>query len=212
MSREEYDPLDERAARSSRRTNQPTDRLSSGGRDYGEPINRNWRADRAAARGRTTQTLPTSRQEFMLWLQYGGWRIVAIAAAVAVFAIFVLIFWNGSRRPLPQRPQPTAAAAFNLPPVDQPTPTTRPITPTAALPIPGTTGGAQFRVFNTEGLGLFLRPEPNTNNQPIKTLPDGTIVTIIGEDFVGPDRVWKHVRDPEGSEGWVASDFLEPVQ
>jgi len=46
---------------------------------------------------------------------------------------------------------------------------------------------------------------------PIKTLPEGTIVTVVGEDSVQPDRVWKRVRDPEGAEGWAAADYLAPV-
>jgi hypothetical protein len=72
--------------------------------------------------------------------------------------------------------------------------------------------GAQFRVTGTGELGLFLRADHNTNGEPVKTLPEGTVVTIIGEDFSGPDRVWKNIRDPEGTEGWVAADFLKPAQ
>jgi hypothetical protein len=72
--------------------------------------------------------------------------------------------------------------------------------------------GAQFQVINTGSEGLFLRPNPNTDNQVLMTLEEGSIVTIIGEDFVGPDRIWKNVRAPDGTEGWAASDWLQPVQ
>jgi SH3-like domain-containing protein len=34
---------------------------------------------------------------------------------------------------------------------------------------------------------------------------------VVGEDFSGPDRVWKNVRDPDGTTGWVAADFLQAV-
>ena len=209
MSREEHDSEDTRTTRSSRRTKEPTDRLTPGGASYGDPINPNWRGDRVTGRNRRTQTIPSSRQEFMLWLQYGGWRIMAIVGVIAILAIFALIFLSGTRKPL-QRPEPTAASQIGESgQADLPSPTP-PISPTAQ-PVPQG-GGAQFRVFNTGSEGLLLRPEPNTNNQPIKTLPEGTIVTIIGVDSSGPDHVWKHVRDPDGTEGWVASDWLEPVQ
>lgn len=73
-------------------------------------------------------------------------------------------------------------------------------------------GGAQFRVTNTGAEGLFLRSDHSTNGTPLKTLSDGTIVTIIGEDFSGPDTIWKRVRDPSGTDGWVKSEFLQAVQ
>ena len=208
MSREEHDPEDRRTTRSSRRNTQPTDRLTPGGASYGEPINPNWRGERATGRNRRAQEIPSSRQEFVLWLQDGGWRILAIVGLVAILAIFALIFLSGTRKPLP-RLTPTAAPLIGESGRPEQPSVTPPVSPTAQL---GSQGGAQFRVFNTGTEGLLLRPDPNTNNQPIKTLPEGTIVTIIGDDSVGPDRIWKHVRDPDGAEGWVASDWLQPVR
>ena len=95
----------------------------------------------------------------------------------------------------------------------QPSVTPRPtgVAPTAVTGA-GSAGGAQFRVFNTEGQGLFLRQDHSGDSQVLKTLPDGTIVTVVGQDFSGPDRVWKNVREPDGSTGWVAADYLQTVQ
>ena len=212
MSLEEHDPEDPRVTRSSRRNTHQTDRLSPDGSSYGDPYNPNWRSDRVTGRNRKTQAIPSSRQEFMLWLQYGGWRYLAIVGLIAIIAISALIFFNGTRKPLVTA-QPTVEPSINESLLrDLPSPTPAPSAATSPPAVSGASGGAQFRVFNTGTEGLFLRPDPNPNNEPIKTLPDGTIVTIIGEDSVGPDRVWKHVRDPEGSEGWVASDYVQPVQ
>jgi SH3-like domain-containing protein len=58
---------------------------------------------------------------------------------------------------------------------------------------------------------LFLRPDHSSEGTPLKTLTDGSIVTVVGEDFSAPNRVWKHVRDAEGAEGWAAADFLQAV-
>ena len=212
MSREEHDPQDARTTRSSRRNIQATDRLPPNDPDHAAPVNPNWRGERTSGRGRKTREIPSSRQEFMLWLQYGGWRIIAIVAAVALLAIIGLIFLRAAPRPL-SLPEPTAEASQGASPLEA-LPTVTPFTsqPTAVVTTQGAGGGAQFRVFNTGTQGLFLRPNPNTNDPALKTLPDGTIVTIIGEDSSGPDYVWKHVRDPEGTEGWAASDFLQPAQ
>lgn len=209
MSPEEQDPEDVRTTRSSRRSNQPTERLT-GRADPGDPVNPNWRSERVTGRNRRTQTLPSSRQEFMLWLQYGGWRFLAIGATVVIIAILAVIFIPKNSRPL-ARATPTAESGIGqaLPELPSPTPL---LVATPQIESSGAGGGVQFRVLNTGAEGLFLRSDPSSNNAPIKTLPDGTLVTIIGDDSVGADRVWKHVRDPDGTEGWVAADFVEPAQ
>lgn len=81
----------------------------------------------------------------------------------------------------------------------------RPSSPTA------TPGLVQLRVVNSRGDGLSVRSAPDSTLRPTKTLPEGTIVTVIGEDVVGPVQTWKHVRGPDGTEGWVRADFLQPV-
>jgi hypothetical protein len=118
--------------------------------------------------------------------------LVSVLAAVAILVV-LLRLQHPVLTPFEVLARPSAAA-------EQPRPTA-----------PASTPGARFRVFNTGGTGLSVRPEPTTNSQPLKTLPEDTIVTIIGDDSVGPDRVWKHVRDPDGAEGWVGADFLQPV-
>jgi hypothetical protein len=219
MGREERDPQDARTTRSTRRTTQPTDRLDDAAPAFSDPVNPDWRGSRAARRGRRSQGLPTSRQEFVLWLQYGGWRVL-LAAGVLVGVLIGLIYLT--RMPSSAASpfgKPTASAALGEAPILplQATVTPRVITPTLAIAQNGagagaTSGGAQFRVFNTGAEGLFLRPDHSTEGTPLKTLPDGTIVVVVGEDFSAPDHVWKHVRDAAGTEGWAAADFLQAVQ
>jgi hypothetical protein len=217
MDRDEYDPDDARTTRSGRRQNPPTDRLNPSEVGYDAQSSRNWRADRAA-RGRRTSSMPFSRQEFALWLQHGGLRIVLIVGCIAGLLIAGVLLWRGGQ-PL-ARPTPTPSpVAANLP-LLQSLPTVTPlISPTEALApqgVGGTSGagtgdGARFQVTGTGAEGLFLRPDHSTTSTAIKTLTEGTIVTIVGEDFSGPDRVWKHVRDADGTEGWAAADFLKPA-
>jgi hypothetical protein len=218
MGREERDPQDARTTRSSRRDTQPTDRLGAEGPQYGDPVNPDWRGARAGRRGRKTQGLPSSRQEFVLWLQYGGWRVL-LAAAVLV-AILIGLIYVTRMPPQAASPfgRPTQVAVSGSGPLSVPIlPTVTPavISPTLTIEPVGasnSSSGAQFRVVNTGTEGLFLRPDHSTDGPPVKTLPEGTIVTVIGADFSGPDFVWKHVRDSEGAEGWAAAKFLQAVQ
>ena len=215
MDSDDYEPDDARTTRSGRRSNPPTDRLSPSEIGYDAQSSRNWRADRAQ-RGRRTSSMPFSRQEFALWLQHGGLRIVLIIAGITGLVIIGMLLWRGGR-PLPLA-TPTSDPIVANPPILPSLPTVTPaISATASIASQGGGGtgvnqdGAQFQVSGTGAEGLFLRPDHNVENPPIKTLPEGTIVIIIGEDFSGPDRVWKHIRDPEGTEGWAAADWLKPA-
>ena len=218
MGREERDPQDARTTRSTRRPTQPIDRSDDAEPAFHDPVNPDWRGSRTARRPRRSQGLPTSRQEFVLWLQYGGWRVLLAAGLLVVVLIGLIYLTRMPSNAASPFGAPTEAAAVEAPPILplQPSITPRVITPTLQIAQndtgTGGTGGVQFRVFNTGAEGLFLRPDHSTEGTPIKTLNDGSIVTVAGEDFSAPDRVWKHVKDATGAEGWVAAEFLQAVQ
>jgi SH3 domain-containing protein len=222
MAREDYDPDDMRTTRSTRRTTQPTDRLTPEDGGPSAASDRNWRAERGARRRSRSSSFPASRQEFALWLQYGGWRIISIVAGVMVVLILAMVFLRGlNRAPLAIATPTASPESANQPPLLQPLATVTPVISSTASVVaqstPGSgagtaSGGAKFRVTGTGTDGLFLRPDHSADGEPVKTLPEGTVVTVVGEDFSGPDRVWKHVRDPDGTEGWAAADFLKPAQ
>jgi hypothetical protein len=217
MGREERDQ-DARTTRSTRRTTQPTDRLDDAEPAYNDPVNPDWRGARTTRRSRRSQGLPTSRQEFVLWMQYGGWRVLLAAGVLVVVLIGLIYLTRMPSNTSSPFGKPTEAAVVVEPPSLplQPSVTPRVISPTLEIAQSGAgagaAGGAQFRVFNTGAEGLFLRPDHSSEGAPVKTLPDGSLVTVIGEDFSAPDRVWKHVRDASGAEGWAAADYLQAVQ
>lgn len=215
MAREDHEMKpDERATRSTRQTQAPTERLQSEVTGRTVASDRNWRAERASRR-RKAVSIPTSRQELALWLQYGGWQILLIAVGVVIVLIFLLVLLrNFNQRSTANLSATATAEALAAQPIFIPPPTVTPLpteTSAEAQGVGGNNQGAQFVVTGTGTQGLFLRPDPNVNNQPIKTLPEQTIVTIVGEDYSGPDRVWKNVQDPEGTIGWAAAEWLRPV-
>jgi SH3-like domain-containing protein len=69
------------------------------------------------------------------------------------------------------------------------------------------------KVIGTEAAGLSLRAGPGTNNARLFVAQDGTIVLVLDgpkADENQEDYVWWYIRDPDGNEGWVVQDFLEP--
>nr|WP_139088746.1 SH3 domain-containing protein [Oscillochloris trichoides] len=192
-----------------------TERLSAGNEEWNqrEPVNPGWRSERVAG-ARTAQAarrgkagLPRSPQEFQIWLQAGGWRyLAAIAGLLVVLLIALLAFGRNDQRTaglgIEDQRAPTSIVGAMNDPIVQAT-----LTPAPTVP----TGPRIFVVTGTGDWGLFLRPDHNANNTPIISYPDGTRLEQVGEDFVGPDRIWRQVRAPDGNTGWVAAEFLTPV-
>lgn len=203
-----HDEEDIDAPRTGRRTGH-TDRLNARADEQGSgaTVRRDWRSSRSTNRPpRRAAALPNSWQEFVIWLQHrGGLKYVLAGAAILAVLLVVAVMFSGGK-PL------TGAGVSNTPDPSQVLPPT--VTPGISDPTPEplVPTGAQFQVRGTDTEGLFLRPDPSSAGAPITTLPEGTIVTVIGQDIVGPDRVWKNVRTADGLEGWVASDFVTPVQ
>ena len=154
-----------------------------------------------------------NRDDMMNWLQGGGWRIVAAVAAVILLLLLFMMWRAGSNNTdsgvsgqgSGTSPLPTFATSGN----ETGTGFQSDITPVPeqSQAAPGT----RFSVINTGVEGLFLRPQPNTVDVPLETLPEGTVITQIGEDSVQPDRTWKNVQSPTGQTGWVAAEYLQQV-
>jgi hypothetical protein len=98
----------------------------------------------------------------------------------------------------------SAGTTTAVQPTPQPTVTVAPVRPI-------TTTREIFIVYNTDGLGLKLRADHSTTSRELATLPDGTRVEQIGEDYIGVDYTWRHVRTPDGKDGWVAVEWLREV-
>lgn len=78
------------------------------------------------------------------------------------------------------------------------------------LQSPPAVAAQAFVVTGTGVEGLFLRPEPNQNNTPIATVPDGTRVDATGNTQNDGTREWREIV-ANGQSGWVAAEFLQPA-
>lgn len=88
----------------------------------------------------------------------------------------------------------TAASAVPSP-VAQPTATTAPAAAATTV-----------WVANTDGQGVYVRKTPNMADR-LKAYPDGTALTVVGDDVDGDGQHWKHVRTPDGLDGYVPSIY-----
>lgn len=69
--------------------------------------------------------------------------------------------------------------------------------------------GERVRVVDTGGSGANLRERPGSTAPVVKTVPDGTVLAVVGADQQVDGRGWRNVREPEGTQGWVAAELVE---
>jgi hypothetical protein len=112
-------------------------------------------------------------------------------------------------------PPPTSAPAAS--PVASVAPTaTRAAAPATASAAPKPTDTPKpassdtVWVGNTDGEGVYIRKTPVMADR-VRAYTDGTPLTIIGDDVDGDGQHWKHVRTPDGLEGFVPSTYTVDV-
>jgi hypothetical protein len=158
--------------------------------DY-PPINEDHR--RTTQRATYSRT-STWRDIFMM----GGWRLI-LAMVLLVFIFVVWALLSDVRAD-----EIVDTPADQVPALDTtPLPT---MTPSAGAQLP------QVRVSGTGTSGLFLRATASRGAEAIKTLPEGTVLEIIGEKTVDGAMSWLYVRDSEGAEGYVAESYTTPIE
>jgi hypothetical protein len=133
-------------------------------------------------------------------------------AAVALMATSCGVLPFGSS-PAPTATAPAATPAPKPAAAASPSPSAAPATATVAAAAPKPTVTAQpassantVYVGNTDGEGVYLRNSPAMDDKNT-AYPDGTALTIIGEDVSGDGQTWKHVKAPDGTEGYVPTQY-----
>lgn len=155
--------------------------------------------------------LPASR----LW----PWVMVAtVALIIVVAAVIALLIQRGTT------PQPTATPEITEPPlINTPfaTPTPRPTlppvtieaTPLPTTPPPTTPPGLVLQVNSPEAGYVNVRSSPDVNAAVIITAAHTSEVSALDPEAdvrakVGQAGQWLHIRTPNGTEGFVAADYL----
>ncbi len=184
------------------RYRRPPDPRKSGSDDY-------WEA--GGNSDRTREPIP------WLWLGLGF-----IVALLSLALTFFLVTQFLSREPLQVTlPTPTIIR-LTAPPMTVPvsssdffTPTpiptfTPPPTPDLSIAPQALTVGYYARVANTDNIGVSLRAGPSTDNLRLLLVPEGEYLMIIGGPEEGNGFIWWQGQLDDGTEGWVAGDFLIP--
>jgi hypothetical protein len=155
------------------------------------------------------------------WLWLGMGMLLTIIACVAAFVI-LNSFLAQRQAPAAESPEatiiiltappsPTTDAAGPLSP-PTPMPTFTPIpTPDSAVAPPEITSGFYAVVANTGGAGVTVRGGPNRRNVALLVAEEGTILLVLDGPQEGENFSWWQVQLADGTEGWVAEDFLEPA-
>lgn len=109
----------------------------------------------------------------------------------------------------PPSPTPSATPPRLTP---SPVPTFTPIpTPDTAVAPDQITIGFYAVVANTDGIGVTVRGGPSTSNTPLLIADEGTVLLVLDGPSEGSGFQWWQVQLEDGTEGWVAADFIEPA-
>lgn len=177
-------------------------------RDPGSDVSR----DRSRQADRRSEPIP------WLWLGLG---IVVALIGIGLAGFLVAQFLT--REPLPVTlPTPTIIR-LTAPPMTVPAssvdlstatpiPTfTPPPTPDLTIAPNALTVGYYAQVANTDNIGVSLRAGPSTDNLRLLLVPDGAYVLIVGGPEEGSGFIWWQGQLDDGTEGWIAGDFLVPA-
>ncbi len=152
------------------------------------------------------------------WLGLG---IIVTLVGLGIAGIFLSLFLF--REPLPvSLPEPTiirltapagvaASATAPLPTATTMPTLTPPPTPDLSIAPEAITVGFYAAVANTDNVGVSLRGGPSTDNIRLLLIPEGGAIRVIGGPEEGSGLIWWQVQLDDGTEGWVAGDFLIPA-
>ena len=98
------------------------------------------------------------------------------------------------------QPEPTPAPEPTSPPDPEPTPT------------PEADGFEPTHQIVAAGQSINLRPEPSTNNTPIRALSPATPLQFLDEETPSNEGTWLRFATEQGEEGWVREIDTEPYQ
>jgi hypothetical protein len=128
--------------------------------------------------------------------------LLPIVVGLGIFAGVVLT--STRNRSVADAPAPPPAPVATIAPTPAPTAVPTPAIPAALAQQPAP---AKLVVSNVGADGLSLRQTPGTGRR-LKVWKEGTEMADLGETSEVGGMTWRKLRDPDGSVGWAAADFL----
>ena len=171
-------------------------------------------------RPRRPRFLRADAREPVPWIWLGLGVIVTIVGIGLALTLANLLL---SREPLVANVLTPTVIRLTAPPTVPPTatvlrPTPSPIptftpAPTRDLSRPPVeiTVGYYAAVVGTGEAGLTVRGGPSTDSARLMRASEGTLMRVLGGPEEGGDYAWWQVRLVDGTEGWVAGQFIEPA-
>jgi hypothetical protein len=153
-----------------------------------------------------------------LWLGLG-----VLVTGLGIVLALALVNSFLAREPLTTSLPPPTVIRLTAPPSPVPSPTVMRPTPTPiptftpaptrnlAVPPEEITVGYYAAVSGTRLAGLTVRGGPSTSNVRVMRAPEGTLMLVIGGPEESDEFTWWQVRLLDGTEGWVAGEYLAPA-
>jgi hypothetical protein len=141
-----------------------------------------------------------------------GWRRI-----VGIGFLAMLVSACGGAAAAPPTPVSTAVAPTTAPTVARSPVVASPAAATATTAARSTATATApaaadtVWVGNTDGQGVYLRKTPVMADR-LTAYPDGTALKIVGADTDGDGQHWKHVKAPDGTEGYVPAIYTVATQ
>ena len=129
-----------------------------------------------------------------------------------VLLVFLMVLLCACNQGTAPTPTPAAASAAVSPAPSVAPTATRVAAPATAAAAPKPTEAPQPEkadtvwVGNTDGEGVYVRSTPAMADR-VRAYADGTPLTIIGDDVDADGQQWKHIRTPDGLEGYVPAMY-----
>jgi hypothetical protein len=137
-----------------------------------------------------------------------GALLLVVALGYGLFR-FTVSYFDTSRPDPTVLPKPTIAVAAPAVTAPGAVPGVE-VSPVAIQASPSPAAGPRLKVVNTENQGVRFRQRPSTQGQVLRSLPEGTVLEVVGPDSEADGITWRNVREPGGAVGWVASEFVTP--
>lgn len=140
------------------------------------------------------------------------WPSAFVGLALAVLVVVSISWLAAPRRLVRPLPPAVAVAAQAEAATEAPTVVPTPIPPPPVAEAEPAPVPEKVKVAHTNGSNLNLRARAGEKAQRVKSLPEGSVLEIVGPDETADGLVWRNVRDQSGTVGFVAGKFVARLE